>query len=172
MLDLLDVLDTLTQVAAQLAARGCCDGAKRNAIFQAAEKVGTAAKRDGRGEYMACRGAFYRMMLALGGNNELARAIPLLRADLFRAQLEGLRGEGDRARHALGYLEIARAIAEQDGHSVDRAVKRHVERSRQTIKELANYVSEAPPQAEAPRAKRILRAYAGDPVVLEAGEQS
>jgi DNA-binding GntR family transcriptional regulator len=86
--------------------------------------------------YLEQRRRFYDTMVEIGGNRELARAMPLSRTDLFRAQLERIQSEPQRQRHAAGYARIARAIIDQDPRGAELAVKQHFSGTRKTIDEL------------------------------------
>lgn len=137
-LDLLDVLEPLARLAARLAAQNCDSADKRARILAAAAALDAADQRGSRAAYLEQRKFFYDTMVDLSGNRELARAMPLSRTDLFRAQLETVQNDQQRSRHASGYARIARAIADADAAAADRAVKRHFDGTRRTMQELPN----------------------------------
>lgn len=135
-LDLLDTLEPLARLAARLAARHC-DGAEARARMQeAAAKIDAASRSHNRARYLEERRNFYLVMVDIGGNQELARAMPLSRTDLFRAQVETLQSERQRQRHAAGYAKIAKAVLEGDPAAAERAVGRHFAGTRETMGEL------------------------------------
>ena len=135
-LDLLDTLEPLARLAARLAAEQCESEAARAAMRQAAEAIDAAGRRGTRVAYLEQRRHFYDTMVEIGGNRELSRVMPLSRTDLFRAQVETVQTEQQRARHAAGYGKIARAILDRDPIAADRAVKRHFDGTRKTMAEL------------------------------------
>jgi DNA-binding GntR family transcriptional regulator len=137
-LDLLDVLEPLARLAARLAAQNCDTEEKRASILQAANALEHADRRGSRAAYLEQRKFFYDTMVEISGNGELARAMPLARTDLFRAQLETVQNDQQRSRHASGYAKIAQAVADRDGAAADRAVKRHFDGTRRTMEELPN----------------------------------
>lgn len=135
-LDLLDTLEPLARLAARLAARNC-DSPEKKQLMRAAASSIEAAGRDGNNlRYLEQRRNFYNTMVALGGNKELARVMPLSRTDLFRAQIERIQSEQQRLRHVSGYGRIAKAIVDGDARLADLAVKTHFKGTRKTIDEL------------------------------------
>ncbi len=135
-LDLLETLEPLARLAARLAAGKCDSNEQRRRIKAAAASIESASRNHSRAQYMEQRRHFYDTLLDIGGNMELARVMPLSRTDLFRAQIERIQSERQRARHAAGYARIADAVASQDVAAADRAVQRHFAGTRQTIREL------------------------------------
>jgi len=135
-LDLLDTLEPLARLAARLAAENCGSTEDRQRMKEAAAGIDAASRSHNRARYLEQRRLFYSTMVDIGGNRELARAMPLARTDLFRAQVETIQSETQRQRHAAGYAEIAKAIIEQDAAAAERAVRRHFAGTRRTMKEL------------------------------------
>jgi len=135
-LDLLDTLEPLARLGARLAAENCGTDAQRKRMQVAAANIDAATKERNRGLYLDRRRQFYDAMIDIGGNMELARAMPLSRTDLFRAQVETIQTERQRMLHASGYAKITKAIVENDPVSADKAVKKHFDGTRKTINEL------------------------------------
>lgn len=135
-LDLLDTLEALARLAARLAAQNGASDKEYAQLLEAAKKLGIAHASGGRGDYLNERRRFYGIMIDLGGNSELARTIPLPRADLFRAQVETRQSDKQRRLHAEGYEKIAQAIASRDPAAADKAVKDHFAGTRRTMAEL------------------------------------
>ena len=134
--DLLDTLEPLARLAARLAAAGTAPAGAKQRMRRIAEAIEAASRAGARTTYLEQRWRFYDTMIALGGNLELARVMPLARTDLFRAQLESVQNLQQRARHAAGYARIAGAIIEGDVRGADLAVKRHFDGTRKTMDEL------------------------------------
>lgn len=135
-LDLLDTLEPLARLAARLAAENCRTDAQRKRMLTAAANIDNATRERNRGLYLDRRRQFYDAMIDIGGNMELARAMPLSRTDLFRAQVETIQTERQRMLHASGYAKITKAIVENDPALADRSVKKHFDGTRKTIHEL------------------------------------
>jgi DNA-binding GntR family transcriptional regulator len=137
-LDLLETLEPLARLAARLAAGNAAAGAAKQRMRRIAEAIEAASRAGARTAYLEQRWRFYDTLIAIGGNQELGRVMPLARTDLFRAQLESVQTLQQRARHAAGYAKIADAIIAGDVRAADLAVKRHFEGTRKTMDELPN----------------------------------
>lgn len=135
-LDLLQTLEPLASLGARLAAENCANDEQRRQIVEAASAIDEANRSQNRAQYLERRREFYSVMLQIGGNHELERAMPLTRTDLFRAQIESIQSEQQRSRHASGYSKIAKAIAEGNAPAAERAVQRHFAGTRKTMAEL------------------------------------
>lgn len=144
-LDLLETLEPLARLAARLAAENCSSAADKQRMKEAAAAIEAASRSHNRARYLEQRRHFYNTMVDIGGNRELARAMPLARTDLFRAQVETIQSDAQRRRHAAGYAEVAQAILDQDPAAAERAMRRHFTDTRKTMKEL-------PPHAFPPHA--------------------
>jgi DNA-binding GntR family transcriptional regulator len=138
-LDLLDTLEPLACLAARLAATHCDTAEKKRSMKNAADSIESAGREGNRGRYLELRRHFYDIMLDIGGNQELARVIPLSRTDLFRAQVERFQTEHQRQRHVSGYAKIAAAVIEGNVTAAERAMKRHFEGTRKTMGELPGH---------------------------------
>ncbi len=134
--DLLDTLEPMARLGARLAAKNCRDARDRKRILDAAKFLGNVQALGNRGDYLNGRRKFYDVMLEIGGNQELARVIPLSRTDIFRAQVETRQSEKQRKRHADGYRKIAEAITRSDVDAADRAMAEHFSGTRETMEEL------------------------------------
>jgi DNA-binding GntR family transcriptional regulator len=135
-LDLIETLEPLARLAGRLAAKNCDSNEKRGRMKAAAASIESASHSHSRARYFEQRRLFYDTLLEIGGNTELARVMPLSRADLFRAQVEMIQSERQRTRHAAGYAKIAKAVIAQHPAAADRAVQRHFASTRLTISEL------------------------------------
>ncbi|MEO0032526.1 MAG: hypothetical protein RIS94_2284 [Pseudomonadota bacterium] len=135
-LDLLQTLEPLCALAARLAAEHCETEEQARQVLQIASEIDEANRAKNRAQYLERRRQFYSVIVEIGGNRELERAMPLTRTDLFRAQIEPVQSDRQRSRHASGYSKIARAIIERNPAAAMRAVQRHFAGTRQTIEEL------------------------------------
>lgn len=135
-LDLLQTLEPLCSLAARLAAEHCDTPEKAQTVLDAASEIDDANRAKNRALYLERRRHFYSVIVQIGGNQELERAMPLTRTDLFRAQIEPVQSDKQRNRHASGYSKIAKAIADRNPAAAVRAVERHFAGTIQTIEEL------------------------------------
>ena len=133
--DLLDVLETLVTL---LATKACdnIDEAGRARLTEASQALEEAGQGSDSGTYLQRRKEFYDTLFDISGNNELRRAIPLFRADLLRVQLQMMTATSARPKHSQGYATIAKAVISGDNRKVSKAVKDHVQRTRQLVDEL------------------------------------
>lgn len=135
-LDLLDTLEPLARLAAKLAARHCTSDKAAQPLVKSAGILEELRVSGQRGSYLNERRRFYDIMVEMGGNMELARAMPLSRTDLFRAQVENRQSEPQRRRHAEGYAKIAEAVKARDESAADKAMADHFAGTRKTMAEL------------------------------------
>jgi len=135
-LDLLQTLEPLCSLAARLAAEHCDTPAKANRVLSVAAEIEDANRAKNRARYLERRRHFYSVIVEIGGNQELERAMPLTRTDLFRAQIEPVQSDKQRNRHATGYSKIARAIADRNPAGAVKAVRNHFAGTVLTISEL------------------------------------
>lgn len=135
-LDLLQTLEPLCSLAARLAAEHCDTTEKARQVLGIAAEIDEANRAKNRGLYLERRRHFYSVIVQIGGNQELERAMPLTRTDLFRAQIEPVQSDKQRNRHASGYSKIAKAIADRNPAAAVRAVAKHFAGTRQTIEEI------------------------------------
>ena len=135
-LDLLQTLEPLCSLAARLAAEHCETPEQVRQVLDIAAQIDAANRAKNRGLYLERRRHFYSVIVEIGGNQELERAMPLTRTDLFRAQIEPVQSDRQRDRHASGYSKIAKAITDRNPAAAVRAVQRHFAGTRQTIEEL------------------------------------
>lgn len=135
-LDLLDTLEPLARLAARLAATNCPNDRAAQRLVKSAKVLEDLRLSGQRGDYLNERRRFYDMMVEMGGNVELARAMPLSRTDLFRAQVETRQSKSQRRRHAEGYAKIAAAVQARDAAAADKAVADHFAGTRKTMAEL------------------------------------
>lgn len=137
-LDLLETLEPLARLAARLAAQRCTAAEDIRRLRHAAGLIREAGMNGNRTQYLEHRSLFYATMVDIAGNRELARAMPLPRTDLFRAQIEAIQTDEQRKRHLSGYGKIAEAIIAQNPAQAEREVRRHFAGTRKTIAELPN----------------------------------
>ncbi|MGD9662114.1 MAG: hypothetical protein AB7U63_12645 [Porticoccaceae bacterium] len=64
------------------------------------------------------------------------RAVPLLRADLLRVQLQIMLGASTWKTHVKGYEEIADAVLAGTVKKVEKSVHRHVQRTRELVRKI------------------------------------
>ncbi len=124
--DLLDVTEFLLGLAARAAARGIEFGDSRARLGKVAQAL--ARKHDARTlpKVLDERLDFYNTMLRIAANRELGRALPLARAQIFRAQFYEHLTPDDLRAMIEEYRGIVDAILEGDEVRAERLMRAHV----------------------------------------------
>ncbi|MDR7102350.1 GntR family transcriptional regulator [Croceicoccus sp. BE223] len=138
--DLLDTLEPLARLAARKAAENNRSAKMSKELRNSAMRLEELQASGKRGDYLTERRYFYDLLIEMGGNGELARVIPLSRADLFRAQVETRQNEAQRRKHAEGYRLIAEAVTAGNVGDADRLMGEHFAGTRVTMDQLADEV--------------------------------
>ena len=126
-----EVLD-LVEVLFGLAARDAARQAERLGAASAAalsDSYGALARRAPEtdfGGFLEARDDFYRTVVRLSGNRELARIFPAVQVHLMRLQLRGFGNAGDGLT-LEDYRAIKAAILKGDPARAEAAARRHVQ---------------------------------------------
>lgn len=124
-LDLLQALEPLFRLAVRLAALHCESKADQKRLKDVAARIAVSGVNGNRTQYFDDRQSFYDTIIDIGGNRELARIMTLERTYLYRAQVEPLRTDAQRAQHVTSYARIAAAILDRSPAEADEAMKLH-----------------------------------------------
>ncbi|KQX26293.1 MULTISPECIES: GntR family transcriptional regulator [unclassified Sphingomonas] len=131
-LEVLDVAEAMTRLAARAAATGFRD--EHGALLAAAIGELTEVASDGdAAAFSRARRGFYRALLLIGGNRELQRLFPAIGIHIIHAQYPSPRLRGIRL---ADYQAIARAVVARDAAAAERAAAEHVDNVRAVIREL------------------------------------
>ncbi|MCW1383595.1 GntR family transcriptional regulator [Novosphingobium sp. KCTC 2891] len=131
--DLLDVLEPLCALAARLAARHGGTDEQMETLRLIGHDLGRRGAGAQIASYLENRRRFYDLLIAMGGNTELGRVIPLTRTDLFRAQFDKVQTREQQKRHANGYARIAETVIARDPDRAEKAVRKHFIGTRATV---------------------------------------
>ena len=82
------------------------------------------------------RADFYETIVAISGNAELSRFVPVPQTNLLRTQFVRHLSEADRERQFKEYDVIARYVIDGAAQSAEAAVRRHIKNSRLSIERL------------------------------------
>ena len=139
--DILVIQESLTALAARLAAERIDEPGHRQRV-RAAHTALKASYRKAGGESAAldARVRFYSELVAIGGNLELARFVPIPQTNLLRAQFEPHLPLRERAERRKDYDIIARLILAGRAGPAATAMARHIRRSRLAINALPDGV--------------------------------
>ena len=138
--ELLVCLEVLTGLSARLAAENVDKGDNRSR-FQAVADSLVRFEAVGEDLYRSIRQRvdFYNAMLAVGGNRELARIMPLLQIHQFRTQFHAYHSGSDMQSHFAEYAEIVEGILAGDAKRAERAMKRHIRNTGRRIQSLPDF---------------------------------
>lgn len=127
--ELLDVTEVLLGLAARSAARSIEFGNNREMLGAVAQAL--RQRHSGRAlpNVLDERLDFYNVMLRIAANRELARALPLARAQIFRAQFYDDLTPDDLRAMIEEYRGIVDAILAGDEAKAERRMREHVERT-------------------------------------------
>ncbi len=138
--DILTIQESLTGLAARLAAERIGEDGNRARFKQAYAALMNAYKsRDGSG-VLDARVRFYIELVALGGNAELTRFVPIPQTNLLRAQFERHLPASERAKRRQDYPTIARLILAGKGAAAEIAMRKHIRSTRHAINALPDAV--------------------------------
>lgn len=133
--NILDLLELLIGLSAKLAAQNI---ELRNAQKSFTAMLGNLLsfeKRPDSIDLLKARNAFYKTLLDIGGNNELARVLPGMHVHLLRVQFRSF--QPDLQRESFGdYQRIGAAVLEGDPRRAELAARAHVRRIAKVLDQL------------------------------------
>jgi DNA-binding GntR family transcriptional regulator len=133
--DLVALLEVLNGFAARLAAERIDEGSARKQIEDSfATMMNEEVQRDFL-RFARARNTFYKTMVGVGGNHELARIMPRTNVDLLRVQFRAYQTVDEGVR-IDDYRAIHDAIVEGAGRKAETAAKNHIRRFGDSIDRL------------------------------------
>ncbi|MCC0004068.1 MAG: GntR family transcriptional regulator [Methylobacteriaceae bacterium] len=133
--DLVALLEVLNGFAARLAAERVEEGANRKLIAEAYASLADVEVQRDFLRFARARNTFYKTMVAMGANHELARLMPRTNVDLVRVQFRAYTTVDDDVR-IEDYRAIYEAINEGAGRKAETAAKTHIRRLGDAIDKL------------------------------------
>ena len=133
--DLVALLEVLNGFAARLAAERVEEGANRKLISEAYASLADVEVQRDFLRFARARNTFYKTMVAMGANHELARLMPRTNVDLVRVQFRAYTTVDDDVR-IEDYRAIYEAINEGAGRKAETAAKTHIRRLGDAIDKL------------------------------------
>jgi DNA-binding GntR family transcriptional regulator len=133
---LLRVLEYLTSLMASLAAEQIAQGDNRRRFQRALASLLSYRTGGLQDDFVEERRLFYRTLLDIGGNAELARVMPLTHIHLFRMQFHSLMSANDLASQFAEYEQIGKAILSGDPKAAERFMRQHIRRTEKRISRL------------------------------------
>jgi DNA-binding GntR family transcriptional regulator len=134
--DILVIQESLTGLAARLATDHIEEGDNRKRFE--AEFTRLLSFRDGRDSmaFLEERSRFYRILVAIGGNQELSRFVPTMQLHLLRMQFQQHLTQADRKRQFKEYETLAALILGDNAGKAETVMRQHVRRTRLAIERL------------------------------------
>ena len=134
--DILVIQETLTALAARLAAENINTEAHRAAFEVAIKRLMTCRDRASATELLDERAKFYETLVAIGANRELSRFVPIPQTNLLRTQMSERLSAKDHERQFKEYEGIARYVLAGNGAAAESAMQRHIRNTRLSIERL------------------------------------
>lgn len=128
--DLLSVLEVLCCLAASQAAERCSAPAMRKKMEQLIRRIESYDVNAGIHDFLELRHDFYSTLIAVSGNSELERIVPLARADLYRLQIYSSLRSYPNSDYLVDYIDIAKEVIAQKPSAAAKLIERHFKRSR------------------------------------------
>jgi DNA-binding GntR family transcriptional regulator len=131
------VLELLTGLMARLAAETVHAGGHAERIKEAYAWLG--AYKNGQAspnEYIDKRRHFYDTLVEVGGNEQLKRILPTMQIHLLRLQVQPYLTSRARAEQLRSYAEVTSAVLAGKASQAERAMRRHIRRSRERYQSL------------------------------------
>jgi len=125
------VLEMLTGLMARLAAETVHAGDHAERIREAYEWL--SAYKNGRAsanEYIEKRRQFYDTLVDIGDNEQLKRIMPTIQIHLLRLQVQPYLTGKSRAEQLRSYAEVTAAVLAGKPALAERAMRRHIRRTR------------------------------------------
>lgn len=122
--DILAVAEVLVGLAARQAAQKIGDPGNRKLLQASLERL-VASNAGEFFEFVRARNAFYRALVQIGGNRELARVLPHMQVHVVRTQFRGYLVESESAR-LRDYRKITEAVLRASPRKAEIAVQRHI----------------------------------------------
>ena len=139
--DILIIQESLTALAARLAAERIHEPGVRQRFKQAHARLMAAYKQShGESAVLDARVRYYSEIVAIGGNTELTRFVPIPQTSLLRAQFERHLPIRERAERRQDYEVIAQLILSGKAGPAATAMARHIKRTRLAIEALPDRV--------------------------------
>ena len=144
--EVLVIQETLTGLAARLAAESI-DVADHRQQFERSYRALIADKSIADFHQLLDRRAdFYATLVAISGNEELARFVPIPQTNLLRTQFVRHFSQEERRRELQEYDAIAKHILNGAAQQAESAMRRHVKSSRISIDRLPDEVFAQTPE--------------------------
>lgn len=138
--DILTIQESLTGLAARLAAEHIHEHDHRARFKLAHAALMKSYQSRDPGGVLDARVRFYVELVAIGGNAELTRFVPIPQTNLLRAQFERHLPAAERAQRRKDYPAMAQLILTGKGAAAEAAMRKHIRNTRLAINALPDTV--------------------------------
>lgn len=128
--DTLRVMEVLMGLAADLAARNITNGHNRQYFLDVFNKLAAYDYKKNFVDLLQERNLFYKAIIDISNNEEIARLMPLAEIQLLRMQFKVALRDYD---HFKEYEYIGKAILEENSQGAQRKMRKHLKKSRETL---------------------------------------
>lgn len=128
--ELLVVLEVLCGLMARLAAESVAKKGHGERLREATRRLGSYRQGVSAPEDLSKRRHFYDVLADIGANRQLGRVMPTMLIHVARLQIQPYLDTTARRAQLRGYAETTRAVLAGDGAAAERAMRRHVRRTR------------------------------------------
>jgi DNA-binding GntR family transcriptional regulator len=143
--DILTIQETLTALAARLAAENIARGDNRARFQGAYERLMSFRDRPDANAVLDERARFYETLVRIGDNRELPRFVPIPQTNLLRSQLNQFVSTKDRERQFKDYESLAKHVLAGNAAAAESVMQRHIRNTRLSIARLDDSVFAADP---------------------------
>lgn len=130
------VLEALCGLMARLAAEAVSRHGHAERLREATRRLGDYRHGSSVPEELSKRRHFYDALAQIGGNRQLDRIMPTMLIHVLRLQIQPYLDAGARRAQLRGYAEITRAVLAGNAAAAERAMRRHIRRTREHYREL------------------------------------
>jgi DNA-binding GntR family transcriptional regulator len=123
--DALAIVEVVIGLAARLAAEHIETSGSRGLLESCLSRLLDGTDRSDLLSFAKARNSFYRALVNIGGNQELARMLPGMQVHLLRVQFRSFLTLADEMRNN-DYETIARAVLDGKGALAERQARRHI----------------------------------------------
>jgi DNA-binding GntR family transcriptional regulator len=124
------VLEVLCGLMARLAAEAVNKKDNADRLREATQWLGMYKRGEPVPGDISKRRHFYDTLAIIGGNRQLSRMMPLMQIHLLRMQIQPHLDAAARRAQLQGYAETTRAVLAGDAAGAERAMRRHIRRTR------------------------------------------
>lgn len=138
--NILEIQESLTGLAARLAAKHIDEADNRARFSEAYKRLMSFRERSDSMAFLDERARFYQTLVAIGGNRELSRFVPVMQIHLLRMQFQQHLSARDHKRQFQEYETLAEHVLAGSQRKAETVMQLHIRRTRLSIERLPDEV--------------------------------